>query len=181
MIRLACLQFRAQAATALAALAALAVVLAVTGPRLTHLYGGVAACTTPSECTAAATALTTKLPFVRVLSALAVLCAPGLIGVFWGAPLITRELETGTLRLAWTQSITRTRWLAVKLALAGLASIATAGLFSVTAGAFIRRTLPAMVVTLAIFAAVQGYVMPQLIRPHLIRRPTPAWPSTWPT
>jgi len=23
------------------------------------------------------------------------------IGIFWGAPLVTRELETGTFRLAW--------------------------------------------------------------------------------
>ena len=47
---------------------------------------------------------------------------PALIGIFWGAPLISRELETGTFRLAWTQSVSRTRWLAVKLGLAGLAS-----------------------------------------------------------
>ena len=41
--------------------------------------------------------------------------APALIGVFWGAPLVARELEAGTHRLAWTQSVTRTRWLAIKL------------------------------------------------------------------
>ena len=35
--------------------------------------------------------------------------------MFWGAPLLAREFETGTFRLAWTQSVTRTRWLAVKL------------------------------------------------------------------
>ena len=52
------------------------------------------------------------------------------IGVFWGAPLIAREFETGTYRLAWTQSVTRTRWLAVKLGVVGLASIAVAGLLS---------------------------------------------------
>ena len=38
---------------------------------------------------------------------------PGLIGVLLAAPLIL-ELENGTHRLAWTQSITRTRWLASK-------------------------------------------------------------------
>jgi hypothetical protein len=27
---------------------------------------------------------------------------PAIIGTFWGAPLISRELETGTYRLAWT-------------------------------------------------------------------------------
>ena len=31
--------------------------------------------------------------------------APALIGIFWGAPLIGREIETGTLRLAWSQSV----------------------------------------------------------------------------
>ena len=49
------------------------------------------------------------------------------IGIFWGAPLVARELETGTFRLAWTQSVTRTRWLVVKLVLVGLAAIAAPG------------------------------------------------------
>ena len=53
---------------------------------------------------------------------------PALIGIFWGAPLVARELETGTFRLAWTQSVTRTRWLAVKLGVVGLASMVVAGL-----------------------------------------------------
>jgi ABC-type transport system involved in multi-copper enzyme maturation permease subunit len=34
---------------------------------------------------------------------------PALLGMFWGAPLIARELESGTYRLAWTQSVTRRR------------------------------------------------------------------------
>ncbi|ADI11070.1 transmembrane transport protein [Streptomyces bingchenggensis BCW-1] len=42
---------------------------------------------------------------------------PALIGVFVGAPLFARELETGTHQLVWTQSVSRTRWLAAKLAL----------------------------------------------------------------
>lgn len=41
--------------------------------------------------------------------------APVLIGLFWGAPLLAREIESGTHLLAWTQSVTRRRWLAVKL------------------------------------------------------------------
>jgi hypothetical protein len=55
---------------------------------------------------------------------------PGLIGLFWGAPLVARELETGSFRLAWTQSITRTRWLGCKLAVAGGAAVAATGLLS---------------------------------------------------
>ena len=58
------------------------------------------------------------------------LIVPVLIGMFWGAPLVARELETGTFRLAWTQSVSRMRWLLVKLGLVGLASAAVAGLLS---------------------------------------------------
>jgi len=59
-----------------------------------------------------------------------VLVAPALVGVFWGAPLVARELENNTFRLAWTQSVSRTRWLAIELGLVGLASMVTAGLLS---------------------------------------------------
>ena len=42
---------------------------------------------------------------------------PGLIGVVLAAPFVL-ELENGTYRLAWTQSITRRRWIVTKLGLA---------------------------------------------------------------
>ncbi|MFD3474501.1 hypothetical protein [Streptomyces sp. NPDC058695] len=38
------------------------------------------------------------------------------IAVFAAGPLIARELELGTARLAWTQSVSPARWLAAKLA-----------------------------------------------------------------
>jgi hypothetical protein len=44
---------------------------------------------------------------------------PNLLGVFLGAPLLARELEQGTYRLVWTQSISRQRWAGVKLAWIG--------------------------------------------------------------
>jgi hypothetical protein len=59
---------------------------------------------------------------------------PGVIGVFWGAPLVARELETGTHRLVWNQSVTRTRWLATKLGIAGLSAVVVAGLASLVIG-----------------------------------------------
>ena len=59
-----------------------------------------------------------------------VLCVPAIVGVFWGAPLVARELEAGTHRLVWTQSVTRTRWLATKLAVTGLTAMAATGLLS---------------------------------------------------
>jgi hypothetical protein len=55
---------------------------------------------------------------------------PGLIGVALATPILL-ELEQGTVRLAWTQSITRRRWVGTKLAFAvGTALVAAAG-FSV--------------------------------------------------
>jgi hypothetical protein len=201
---------------ALAALAVLAAALAVTGPRLAHLYAtsGIDTCHARGNCQfvieafikhARGSGATGTLYFLGVGIVFAV---PAIVGVFWGAPLVARELEAGTHRLVWNQSVTRTRWLAVKLALVGLASMATAGLFSlmvtwwaapidkavmnrltppvfaardiapigyaafafalgVAAGVLIRRAVPAMAVTLAVFALVQ-FAMPNWVRPHLI-------------
>jgi hypothetical protein len=52
------------------------------------------------------------------------LLLPGLIGVFVGAPLLARELESGTFRFAWTQARSRVQWIVVKLVL--LAVVLTA-------------------------------------------------------
>ncbi|GAA3043309.1 hypothetical protein GCM10020229_63220 [Kitasatospora albolonga] len=41
---------------------------------------------------------------------------PFALGLFAGAPLLAREFESGTHRLAWTQSVSRSRWLAGRLA-----------------------------------------------------------------
>jgi hypothetical protein len=51
---------------------------------------------------------------VTGLRTLAVL--PVLAGLFVGAPLLARELEVGTYRFAWTQGVTRRRWLLSKTA-----------------------------------------------------------------
>jgi hypothetical protein len=54
---------------------------------------------------------------------------PGLIGVALAAPLLL-DLENGTIRLAWTQSVTRRRWLATKLAVTIGTALAAAVVFS---------------------------------------------------
>lgn len=51
---------------------------------------------------------------------------PALVGVFVGAPLLAREFEQGTWRLAFTQSVSRTRWLVTKLALVGAGAVVAA-------------------------------------------------------
>jgi hypothetical protein len=224
MIWLTWRQFRIQATTAAGALAAFAILLAITGPQLASLYSTskIPGCQ-GFACQAAANTFLGKLAgldtVVYLLGIGLVLVAPAIIGIFWGAPLISREVETRTFNLAWTQGTTRTQWLAVKLALTGLAAMAvtealsliyswwatpisnstglsTSGpqLFSqgkfssvifashgivplgyaafafalgTAAGTLIRRTLPAMAVTLAIFAAIQ-VVMPLAVRQHLV-------------
>ncbi len=224
MIWLTWRQFRAQAITAVAALAAFAALLAATGPHLASLYAasGISGCQ-GTGCANLASDFLQQLYaagtywVLDLLGVVLILLAPAVIGLFWGAPLVARELETGTSALIWNQSVTRTRWLAVKLTLVGLAAMAVTealslmqawwaapigravghggggtslamGQFSslvfathglaplgyaafaftlgVTAGALIRRTVPAMAVTLAIFAAVQ-IAMPLWIRPNL--------------
>lgn len=136
MIWLTWRQFRAQAIAAAAAAAALAILLAVTGPYLVHLYdiNGIAACTPGPNCQSASAAFSNALPwFDAVLYLLGIgimFAVPAVVGVFWGAPLITREIEARTLPLTWNQGVTRFRWLAVKFGLVGLAAVTAAGLFS---------------------------------------------------
>jgi hypothetical protein len=133
MIRLSWRQFRTQAAVALALLIAVAVLFASTGPRLAHLYDvydrTLASCAASGNCRQVSINIG-QLDRVLELIGTALVAVPALIGAFWGAPLIAREFENGTQRLAWTQSVSRVRWISVKLALVGAASIAATGLLS---------------------------------------------------
>ena len=131
MIWLAWRQFRTQILGAAGVLVALAIVLAVTGPHLVSVADGyLKLCRADKDCGVTNNPVLSTDP--RLESALNVLAIvlPALIGIFWGAPLIARELETGTYRLSWTQSVTRTRWLAVKVGVVGLVSVVVSGLFS---------------------------------------------------
>ena len=204
-------QFRTQAIVTVAALAAFALLVIVTGEHLRHVYdmSDLSGCAAVGGC--AHPTVSTFGGHERILSALlgpALLIVPLLIGMFWGAPLLARELETGSYRLAWTQSVTRTRWLVVKIAIVGLVALAVAGLTSwlvswwyvpldkfnmnrfdpgvftergivaigytgfafavgLTAGALLRRTLPAMAATFVSFIAAR-IAFTFWIRPHLL-------------
>jgi hypothetical protein len=131
VIRFAWLQSRTQSMVAFAVLAALAVVAAITGVHLSHLYNSlVGHCQT--NCDLATSQFLTHGHFLdHMFTIVAQLAAP-LIGIFWGAPLLTREFEAGTYRLAWTQSVSRSRWLVTKLAIVGLAAVTAAGVLSLT-------------------------------------------------
>src|SRR4029077_16404302 len=65
------------------------------------------------------------LTATRVAAVLAVLA-----GVFVGAPLLARELEFGTYRFAWTQGVSRRRWLLSKTALLAAGTVVAAGVAS---------------------------------------------------
>jgi len=131
MVRLTLRQFRAQSIPAVIALVAVAVATAITAPHLVSLYDTtVVSCKAPANCSLVAENFLATDSLLQICLGTLLLMTPVLIGIFWGAPLVASELETGTYRLAWTQSVTRTHWLAVKLGLPGMAAIAVGALLS---------------------------------------------------
>jgi len=131
MIWLTWRQFRAQAAIAAGALLALAVYLVVLGFAMRHSYDvDVAGCTGDS-CDNLQDAFKDRYATYVLLAAALLVAVPAVIGVFWGAPMLTREFETGTYRMIWTQSVSRGRWLAVKLAILAVAAVVVTGVFTV--------------------------------------------------
>jgi hypothetical protein len=58
------------------------------------------------------------------------LILPALVGVFWGAPLVAWEVEQGTHRLAWTQSVTRLRWMSTKVVALAAVTVVGAAMMS---------------------------------------------------
>jgi hypothetical protein len=129
MIWLTWRQFRGAAAMMAAVLVVLAAALALTGPSLADAYSsGITACARNGDCARFFDRFFDDYQGLFLIVTVIVLILPGLVGLFWGAPLISRELEAGTHLLVWNQSITRTRWLAVKLTFTALAAMAAAGL-----------------------------------------------------
>ncbi|MFF7534943.1 hypothetical protein ACIP6Q_38810 [Streptomyces bobili] len=208
MIWLTWRQFRVQALTAAVALVGLAGYLIYLGMQIRDAYDkDIVGCKTSGDCEGATQLFLSDYELQVFLASVLLISVPALIGLFWGAPLITRELEGGTHRLVWNQSVSRTRWLVVKLSFIALASVIVVGVFSllltwaaspydlvqgerfgamgfmsrnitplayavfafvlaVTMGLLIRRTLPAMVVALAVVAAFE-VITSFGIRPHL--------------
>jgi hypothetical protein len=189
-------QYRYQVAFAAALLAVLAVVLLITGLHAAAVWdSALTHCASDHSCALAGSNLSLGSPIIATL-VLATAAVPALPGLLWGAPTVATELETGTNQFAWTQSITRRRWLAVRAGWLLLTTAVLAGAvsavvtwwsgpynalnadafqvnhFDVTgvvpvgyalfamalgfcAGTLLRRTLPALAVTLAGFAGVR--------------------------
>jgi len=134
MIWFAWRQFRTQTWATIGGLAVVGALLVLTGLSIANAYDtNVHGC--GSNCVDAIDAFLRDVrtgtdKIVYNLATVAMFLLPAVIGMFWGAPLIARELETGTHRLAWNQTVSRTRWLATKLAIIGAATAATVGLLS---------------------------------------------------
>ena len=123
-------QHRIALAGVAAFVGALAVWLWIAGASLRHAYAAATACHPASP--ACADLITNFNNMNQVLIGGYVLQAvPALIGAFAGAPLLARELETGTFRYAWTQGFGRWRWTLAKLVPLAAAVAAAAGAISV--------------------------------------------------
>ena len=192
-------QYRAAAAITAAVVAAFAALIVVTGVQAaSQWHSALAVCTASRTCGSLSGTLflgSHTIGFLVIMT----LGVPAVLGILAGAPLLAHEFETGTNQYAWTQSVTRRRWLAVKAGWLLLAAAAIGGIVSalvtwwsgpnnalqanafdpgrfdimgivpvgyavfatalgITAGALLRRTLPAIAVTLAGFIVVRAVV-----------------------
>ena len=204
-------------------LGALAVWLWMTGTPLHNAYAAAVACHPSSspacqnlivtfDGSATSNVMADKGPGGVLLQ-----LVPALLGAFVGAPVLARELETGTFRYAWTQAFGRWRWALAKLVLLGVVLAAATAAFGVLvswyfqpyagtghqapglfedspfanlfslrevtfpawtlaafaigalAGMLIRRVVPAIVATLALYAglafATAGFLRERYLRP----------------
>jgi ABC-type transport system involved in multi-copper enzyme maturation permease subunit len=208
MIWLTWRQLRLQTVIAGAALLVLAVYLTILGLAMRSSYDADVAGCSGDACGQLQGLFRDQYASFVYLTGGLVIAVPAILGMFWAAPLVAREFDTGTYRMVWTQSVSRQRWLAVKLAIVTALGLAVTGVFTLlltwsaqpfdgleanrfgilmfgsrdiapfgyaafalalgtTVGLLVRRTLPAVAVTLVVFAVLQ-VVTPLMIRPHLM-------------
>jgi ABC-2 family transporter protein len=207
-------------------LGAWAVYLWLNGLHLHHAYAAATACHPASSIACGEIISNFNFTYGNPALAAAVMlqAVPALIGAFTGAPVLARELETGTFRYAWTQGFGRRRWTLAKLVPLAIAVAVAAGVFSLLfswyyqpffadgdktplatelfdlrgvafaawtlaafaigalAGMLIRRVVPAIAATLAVYAglalAAGLFLRQHYLTPLVTRNPTvPA--SAW--
>jgi len=215
-----------------ALLGALALGLWAIGLQLHHAYADAIACRPASSIACSELVFSFNSRDTFLSSGFVLQAIPALIGAFVAAPVLARELETGTSRYAWTQGFGRRRWTLAKLVPLALVLTAAAGAFSVLlswyyqpyiaatsqnlpltgwsplsgglfdlrgvvfaawtlvafaigglTGMLIRRVVPAIVATLAVYAGLafavglylrQHYLAPLVVR-NLISPPDSGW------
>jgi len=135
MIWLTWRQFRTQTWIAIGGLILGGLILLLSARSIAHLYSASGAATCHDDCTAQTEAFRNGLyasanGLIYKVSTSVMYVLPPLIGMFWGAPMIARELEAGTHRMVWNQSVTRGRWLSTKLIVIGSISVFTVAVLS---------------------------------------------------
>jgi hypothetical protein len=204
---------RNQAFVAVGALAVLTVILLVTGITMADDYRNALASCAAQSCGNLPSSSLFRGDGAIMDLVDATIAVPLLFGLFWGAPLLAKEFEDGTHNLAWTQGVSRRRWLRANVAwslvaaalwgaalaalvswwrfpenaldsrfgafdIQGIVPVAYA-LFAVTlgvaVGSVIRRVLPSLAATLAIFVAIRVAVGLYL-RPHFLTPVTKVLP-----
>ncbi|MFI0349215.1 ABC transporter permease subunit [Actinomadura sp. 9N407] len=122
-------QFRLQALAGAVGLALIAAYLLYLGVEIRDAYDGYRSrCSDPGACAQARSQFQSGYHNTLLFVAGGLGLIPVIIGTFWGAPLIARELELGTHRLVWNQSMTRRRWLIARMAFVGSAAMVLTGL-----------------------------------------------------
>lgn len=220
MIWLTWQQHRLQALLGAVALALLTLFLLVTGLHMAADYQqmGVASCLTPTAtqsvgCATIVGTFQQNYGGTAILIMLLLMLLPLVVGILVGAPLVAREVEQGTHLLAWTQGITRQRWLTVKLicilaagtlvsvgvtlllgwwripldhlqstlmpltfdveGIVPVASMIFALSLAIAAGTLVRRTIPAIAITIVVYL---GILIPILYVRYFILPPiTVSW------
>jgi hypothetical protein len=123
-------QYRTQAAIGFALLAAFAALLVITGLQMAaQWHSALVTCAADGTCGSLSSTLFLGSHTVGFL-VIMTLGLPLVLGILCGAPLVAHEFETGTSQFAWTQSITRRRWLIVKAGWLLLAAAAVTGVVS---------------------------------------------------
>jgi ABC-type transport system involved in multi-copper enzyme maturation permease subunit len=115
-----------------ALLGALALYMWIAGLQVHHAYAIATACHPASSYACQNQVINFNTAYGPTAYTFATLLqvVPALIGAFVGAPVLARELETGTFRYAWTLGVGRRRWTLAKLTLLSVAVTAATGAFS---------------------------------------------------
>jgi hypothetical protein len=214
-----------------ALLGALAVCFWIAGLQLHHAYAAAIACHPASSFACGDLVSSFNGMYGFLANGFLPQAVPVLIGAFVGAPVLAREMETGTYRFTWTQGFGRWRWTLSKLVALAVVVVAAAGAISVLfswyyqpyfaagnqslnlsavnpftpplfdlrgvsfagwtlaafaigglAGMLIRRVVPAIAATLAVYAglafAVGGFLRQHYLTPLVTRSlnlPGSAW------
>jgi hypothetical protein len=115
-------QHRTQAATCFAIICVVAVLTVALGLWMRTAFSddGLPACLARSggaDCQGTIASFVHKFTTATQLTSVPLLALPGFLGAITGPLLLGRELEQGTWRMAWSQTVPRTRWLTAKLVL----------------------------------------------------------------